>query len=269
MNIGIWWRVAAVALGLAGLGAGSVAAFIRSLEAGPPSLIGAGLVLLLVGISGRLPTRLKMGDNEAAWEAVENFVERTVEAVPPGDRSNLIDALEDLAEIAPQAAAPGLSALAYEKVIMEMLAAAVERNSKVSGLRLSLRFGMLHVSIPAADDMAADIGNSTVTQAAMRVDALISGPDDGRVGVEIKAGRASAEAVRQLASWVNDADFGDRNVAVGLLITRDGLTGDAGLLALDLKPRLVHVVVRGPQDLGRLTRAVAEALSKRGGDMSG
>ncbi len=66
-----------MALGLIGLGAGGVAVFVTHLEAGPVALLVVGFLFLLIGMSGRMPSRLKIGDNEAAWEeAVQVFVER-------------------------------------------------------------------------------------------------------------------------------------------------------------------------------------------------
>jgi hypothetical protein len=258
MQIGTWWRAIAVGLGLAGLGAGGTAAFVTHLEAGPPSLIGMGLVLLLVGIGGRLPTRLKMGENEAAWDAVENFVERAVEDASHGDRSDLIDALGDLAEAAPQAAASGLSAIAYHKMIKEMLGTAVSRQSRASGTSYAFGFDLPRTLVGTTRGAAID----HMTRGALLVDALITGPAGTRVVVEIKAGHASAEAISQLAYWLEDTDFGDDIATNGLLITREGLTTEAKLLFLELLPRAVHVVVRGPDDAGLLIRAVAEAFSK-------
>jgi hypothetical protein len=66
MPINIWWRGCLGALGLAGLGCGGVAVFTTQLEAGPVALLAVGLVLLLIGVGGRLPNRLKVGETEAA-----------------------------------------------------------------------------------------------------------------------------------------------------------------------------------------------------------
>jgi hypothetical protein len=121
------WRVTAVFLGLAGLGAGGVAVFVTHLEAGPVALLIVGLVLLLIGIGGRLPSRLRVGDNEAAWDAVETFVERLTEDATPSGRPDLLEALDDLAEAAPQLAGSAISAIAYANLIFEMLSAAVMR----------------------------------------------------------------------------------------------------------------------------------------------
>src|SRR6266566_2872095 len=95
-------------LGIAALGAGGAAVFITHLEAGPVALLVVGLILLLVGMSGRMPTRLKVGENEAAWEiereAVQVFVERVAEDVSVENKPELLDALGDLAEGAPDVA---------------------------------------------------------------------------------------------------------------------------------------------------------------------
>jgi len=85
-----------VTLGLVGLGSGGVAVFVTHLEAGPVALLAVGLVLLLVAAGGRLPSRLKVGDSEATWDAVEEFVERVAEGVSPDQRPELVDALNDL-----------------------------------------------------------------------------------------------------------------------------------------------------------------------------
>ena len=71
-------RITAFTFGIAGLGAGAVAVFVTHLEAGPVALLAVGLIFMIFGLAGTLPTRLKVGDNEAAWElerqAVETFV---------------------------------------------------------------------------------------------------------------------------------------------------------------------------------------------------
>jgi hypothetical protein len=113
-------RVTAFALGIIALGAGGAAVFITHLEAGPVALLAVGLIFMIVGLAGTLPTRLKVGDNEAAWElerqAVETFVERVAEDTPVANRGELQLALGDLAEDAPRFASPIFSALAYENL---------------------------------------------------------------------------------------------------------------------------------------------------------
>ena len=102
-----WWRASLLVLALAGLGSGGVAVFVTKLEAGPVALLASGLVLLLVSASGRLPTRLKVGDSELAWDAVEGFVSRVANEVPDEQAPLLVEALADLARSAPVAAASG------------------------------------------------------------------------------------------------------------------------------------------------------------------
>ncbi len=75
-----WYRVGAIALGLAGLGGGGAAVFLTHVEAGPVALITAGFLLLVIGASGQLPNRLKIGDNEAEWYEVFRRVQETAEA---------------------------------------------------------------------------------------------------------------------------------------------------------------------------------------------
>ena len=87
--------------------------FVTHLEAGPVALLAVGLYLhLIVGLAGTLPTRLKVGDNEAAWEierqAVETFVERVADATPVANQREFLGALSDLAEDAPRIAGPAL-----------------------------------------------------------------------------------------------------------------------------------------------------------------
>ncbi|WP_229075025.1 hypothetical protein [Actinoplanes sp. DH11] len=65
-------------------------------------------------MSGRLPNRLRMGENEAAWEAVAQYVERTVEEAPPEQKPDEIRRVSELAAIAPQAAGPALEAAGWE-----------------------------------------------------------------------------------------------------------------------------------------------------------
>jgi hypothetical protein len=135
-----WWRASLLVLAQAGLGSGGVAVFVTQLEAGPVALLATGLVLLLVGASGRLPTRLKVGDSEAAWEAVEGFVSRVANEVPDEQASLLIEALGELARAVPAAAASGLGIvtdrIAYEQMVRNMLSEAVRELNRSEGAKI-------------------------------------------------------------------------------------------------------------------------------------
>ena len=126
-----------MALGLVGLGFGGVAVFVTQLEAGPVALLAVGLVLLLVGVGGRLPSRLKVGENEAAWEAVEGFVSRVADEVPIEQAPQLVEALNRLAAAAPSVAAAGLGVvterMTYERMVRDMLSEAVREVNRSEG----------------------------------------------------------------------------------------------------------------------------------------
>jgi hypothetical protein len=138
MTINRWWRACLVALGLVGLGSGGVAVFVTQLEAGPVALLAVGLVLLLIGAGGRLPSRLKVGENEAVWEAaIEGFVSRVADEVPSEGIPQLVEALNRLAATAPSVAAVGLGAVTervtYERVVRDMLSEAVREVNRSEG----------------------------------------------------------------------------------------------------------------------------------------
>jgi hypothetical protein len=77
IEVQTWARCLAGILGLAGLYAGIVATFTRDVEAGPVALIAMGSLFLIIALSGVLPTRIKIGHNEAAWEReIDDSVER-------------------------------------------------------------------------------------------------------------------------------------------------------------------------------------------------
>ena len=97
LTINCWWRTVVILLGLAALGAGGLAVFVTRLEAGPVALLAVGFLFLIIGISGRLPNRLKVGENEAEWNAVAQAFEQVVRAVPPDKLPEVKDAVEDLA----------------------------------------------------------------------------------------------------------------------------------------------------------------------------
>jgi hypothetical protein len=241
-------RITAFALGIAGLGAGAVAVFVTHLEAGPVALLAVGLIFTIVGLAGTLPTRLKVGDNEAAWEierqAVETFVERVAEVTPVANRREFLGALGDLAEDAPEVAARGISVFAYEQQLRAELEEVVRE---------------LEHSFP--DGQPVDFVTE-VTADRQMVDAIIQGPTGRFVAVEAKL-----SAHRLAPSWLDlkhqslfDKRSGSRDFAAMLLVTRTPL---APALAKRLKqyPEIRHVLFRGPEDRGTLKRALREVLT--------
>jgi hypothetical protein len=241
-------RVAAFALGISGLGAGAVAVFVTHLEAGPVALLAVGLIFMIVGLAGTLPTRLRVGDNEAAWEierqAVETFVERVVEVTPVANQREFLGALGDLAEDAPEVAARGISAVAYEQQLRAELEEVVRE---------------LESSFPGGHP--ADFVTEVIHDRQM-VDAIIEGPTGRLVAVEAKL------SIQRLApSWIDlmhrrffGKSRGSWDFAGLLLVTRTPLTQ---VLAERLKeyPEIQHVLFRGPEDRGALKRALREVLA--------
>jgi hypothetical protein len=105
-KIGRVLRVVAWVLGLAALGGGATGAFVGDLEAPPVALLAVGTIFVLVGMSGQLPRRLKFGDSEAEWEStVASAVGEIAEQVPPARLDRVAGALDELATVAPHAAA--------------------------------------------------------------------------------------------------------------------------------------------------------------------
>jgi hypothetical protein len=125
LGLNPWWRASAAALGLAGMGSGAVAVYVTRVEAGPVMLILAGLISFLVGASGRIPS-LRSADIEADYDvAVRDFVTKLSDDVPVERTPELVDALGDLAQVAPRAAAAALGTVtdrtAYEYLVKTLL----------------------------------------------------------------------------------------------------------------------------------------------------
>jgi hypothetical protein len=234
-------RVTAFALGAASLGAGAVAVFVTHLEAGPVALLAIGLIFMIVGLAGTLPTRLKVGDNEAAWEierqAVETFVERVAEdVVPVVNQREFLGALDDLAEDAPRFAAPLYSALAYERIVKSMLEDAVrtlDEDVKLPSPALEWQ--------PRGSDV--------------KMDAVVSTADGRTLIIELKTSqRTSARNILGQLQVYRDRMPG---LSGGLLISRYHVRG-SDLLAQE--PYTYYVVVAGREDQNELTRVMRRAF---------
>jgi len=233
-------RGTAFALGFAALGAGGVAVFVTNLEAGPVGLMAVGLIFMIIGLSGTLPTRLKVGDNEAAWEmerqAVETFVERVAEDVPVANQREFLGALGDLAEDAPRFAAPLFSALAYERLLMSMLDDAV----KALGEDVNLPVPVLKIEARVS---------------GMGPDAVISTADGRTLIVELKISQriSSRDVLRQLQRYRDRMP----ELSGALLISRYPVRGSALFIE---EPYTYYIVVAGREDQNELTRAIRRAF---------
>lgn len=245
LRVSIWWRVAAVALGLAGLGSGAVAVFITHLEAGPVALLAVGLVLLIIGISGRLPNYLKWGDKEAAWQdQVGSIVQGIAEDAGPSAQPQLAKQLNDLAQVAPRAAAPALSALAFEEMAIGLLQASVAQLPP--GFKLDRE-----QSVTTFDD-------GTITHRVI-ADAVISSPANLKIAVEIKLSASAARSRLQAFSLLG-ARYGDNEIDGVLLITRDPL-GSIRNSFDDRNGAIVYIAITGLEDIQRLAAAIVQVVN--------
>jgi hypothetical protein len=247
-------RVTAFALGLAGLGAGAVAVFVTHLEAGPVALLAVGLIFMIVGLAGTLPNRLRVGDNEAAWEverqAVGTFVERVAEDIPVANQRDFLGALGDLAEDAPEVAARGISAVGYETTMLR------EIESVVSEMNASYRG-------------AGPLGYSMqLTGGRDLVDAIVQGPTGHRVAIEA---RISTKTVAPV--WIDllhQRLFGEPRTSEPvdglLLITRTPLTPRIEE-SIQRYLEIRHVLFRGPEDREALKLALRAFLVARKGEV--
>lgn len=236
-------RIAAYLLGLAGLGAGGAAVFMTHLEVGPVGLLTVGLVFMIIGLSGTLPTRLKVGDNEAAWEierqAVEMFVERVAEdVVPVVNQREFLGALNDLAEDAPRFAAPLYSALAYERIVMSMLEDAVKTLGE-------------DVNVPSP------VLEWQPRRSNVKMDAVISSTDGRTLIVELKASHRAfgRDVLRQLQVYRDRMP----GLSGGLLISRYPIRGSDLLIQ---EPYTYYIVVAGREDQNELTRVIRRAFDE-------
>jgi hypothetical protein len=233
------WRTVAVSLGLAGLGSGGAAVYITHLEAGPVGLLVVGLILILVGMSGRMPSRIRIGDNEAVWEAereaMREFVKEVADRTPEEQQPELLGALSNLAQAAPEVASAGLLAVAYEQLVVSMIYDAFLDLGEVGS-----------VSGSRSPDLGADMQVETA---------------DRLLFVEARSypGRIAASTLDRLAGRVvRISDQTDKPIS-SLLVTRTPLTHLARE-ALQRYADLYVAVIAGPQDREKLLTALRNAL---------
>jgi hypothetical protein len=253
MRLGAWSRVGVTTLGLAGLGSGAVAVFKTHLEAGPVGLLAVGFLLLLIGMSGRMPSRLKVGDNEAEWqeerEAVQEFVEQVAVDSQESRRVNLIEALDELAKAAPEVANPALSAMAYEPLVMETIAELAREP-----VEPAMVVGALS-SVP----------NFAISPQGGRhgpVDAILEAEDGTRIAVEIKAYRSglSWTAVRQVYGNFLRLRETQGDIQTLLLISRTEPRGSVRDMLSDSK-EIRLVILEDAKNAAALRAAINSAFN--------
>jgi hypothetical protein len=232
------YRALGLLLGLAGLGAGATAVFVTRVEAGPVALIAVGAIFTLVAMAGRIPRRLKLGENEADFydEEIRETFSEIVDLVPP---ERFDEAEETLERVSPRLAPvvrPAQNALEYERAVLDLLAVLTDSD------------GDVHVTAPSG---IADTG----------YDALIAGDSGRKVVVEIKYDirNLSMNGVRRLQNQL--AATRSQSGADQMLLITGHLPANPGVFAQFFLVHQIRVVlVGGRGDLPALRSAIREML---------
>jgi hypothetical protein len=117
--------VAAV-FGAAGLVFGTLGVFIVERDWGPIALLIIGTLLMLVGISGRIPS-VKWQDNEVTWPTEEAIATAMVEVIESGSSDEQRETLSRLSSFAPTVSAAALRAIDFETRLLDDLREALPK----------------------------------------------------------------------------------------------------------------------------------------------
>jgi hypothetical protein len=236
-------RVTAYALGITSLGAGGVAVFITHVEAGPVALLFVGLIFMIIAMSGHLPTRLKIGENEAEWQEVAgDIIETALDSATPSTKAEVAPQLEKLAEVAPRAAAAALSGFAYESSFLQIVAVAA-------------------LKLPDFEQAQAAVRLDQVGE----FDLVVQATDNRFILFEVKASprlsMAQAAAIIEKAHFYRQA-YPDRKVGL-LLVSKYPLPAAVRAMFMQT-PNAACLVVHGFEDEGALIAAINGLLSNLG-----
>lgn len=207
---------------------GTLGVFVVDRDWGPIALLIIGVLLLLVGLSGRIPS-LRWQDNEISWPAEEAAARAMVEVIESGSPDEQRQTLNRLSSVAPNVSAAALRALNFESRMME-------------GLREALPHGV--------------VLEPGITVGKWRSDATLVNAAGWKVPVEI---RSTNELPGALLGSVEKAKQLDSKIVSGLVLLR-GEPGskyrvkftNAGWSIFDASE--VHV---DPADVGRLRTLIA------------
>jgi hypothetical protein len=206
--------------------------------------LAVGLIFMIVALSGRLPTRLKIGENEAEWQDFAgNVIETAVDASPPSVKAELAPQLAELAEVAPRAAVPALSGLAYESSIAQIVAVAA-------------------LKIPDVEHMQVGV----TLEDAQEFDLVIQATGNRFILVETKASRRlytkqAVEIIKKAHSYRQA--YPDRKTAL-LLVSRYRVVTDPIRDLFKATPNATYIVFRDKDDEPKLIGAINGLLSDLG-----
>ncbi len=212
--------------------------FVTHLEAGPVGLLAVGLIFMIIALSGRLPTRLKVGDNEAEWQQVAGeVIETMVEASPPSARAEVAMQLEESPRSAPKVAAPALSGLAYERLAMSMLYVAVD-------------------VLRTDPSLPAPVLREEPLEVDTRADALISTADGRILLIELKTSQRISS--KDVLAADQRARARMPGLCAALLISRYPIHEASALMR---ESYTYYVIVEGREDQDELTMAIRRAFN--------
>jgi hypothetical protein len=191
----------------------------------------------------RRPTRLRIGDSEAEWqEYAGGIIETALDSASPSTKADIAPQLEELAEVAPRAAAPALSGLAYNAVLAWGVSQAAH---KIPGIERVKTW-----------ERVDDIG---------QYDFALEATANRVILIEAKSSpRLSMSQVSEIMAKTQfyKETYPDRKVGL-LLVSRYPLS--AGIRAMFMQtPNAACVVVRSREDADALSAAINGVLSSLG-----
>lgn len=253
-------RWAAFGFGLAAMGAGGLAAFKAHLEAPPVALLAVGLILALIGLAGVLPTRLKVGDNEAEFleerERVATALKQGVVAAPPRTlwQARSPEANGTEGDLRDWVKAALRATHAAQEGAREEIAEIVARVAKVAPQVAEQAQSAIRYA-----SMTKDLADVIMAEPEVRTLDPDSEPRREILLIAYETDNRMTSATLANFYWPAFLRDDALNSAL-LLVTPLPLSASAERLGKSFTG-LYHTVVRGPQDTGALRAAIRAALT--------
>ena len=227
-------RCGAAALGLVGVGAGGAAVFITHVEAGPAALIVAGVLFLLIAMSGVMPTRLKVGDNEAEWSSeIQEAAAAVALNAAANDQNGLENSLGRLADLSPHVA-----------------------SSVASFMHIARSFGLIEQATKGRDDVKFSIDEHggaiyMILQASDGNKALVQSLANDDISTT-----QAKEVLKETLAHANDL------AASRILLVLDDEPSGKLRATIDRSPNLVAVIIDNNiiSSLGKMIRGIEKLL---------
>jgi len=232
IKLSSWSRFGAAALGLAGVGSGGVAVFIAHVEAGPVALIAAGTLFLLIAMGGIMPTRLKVGDNEAEWiNELQDAASAVAINAATGDRDNLSASLDKLNGLSPSLA-----------------------NSMAALIHTARCYGLIEMATDGRDDVEFTTIDHNGTSYM-----ILAASNGNRALVQPMVNYAITTA--SAIDILKDSIVRGKDISVNriFLLLDEEPSGEL-CTAIDKNRNITTLVVRSMKDFGKMIRGVERSL---------